>query len=91
MHADGVGLAESLAVGLCAYLNCTLVDDYVRSFSGHTQINATDLRSLRFPATEDLIALGEALAHKPWPDQTELDAVVADHVDGVAEPELTLA
>lgn len=90
-HADGAGIDEEIAVGLCAYLNCTLVDDYVRSFSGHTQINATDLRQLRYPAAEDLAALGEALAGKPWPEQADLDAVVAEHVPAVAEPVLETA
>ncbi len=89
-HADGAGLDASLARGLCAYLNSTLVDDYVRSFSGHTQINATDLRQLQYPAPDDLVALGEALAGCDWPEQDELDALVAKHlrpvVDRALEP-----
>lgn len=85
-HAHGAGVGEEIAVGLCAYLNCTLVDDYVRSFSGHTQINATDLRQLRYPAAEDLAALGAALIDRPWPEQRHLDALVAEYVPRVVEP-----
>jgi adenine-specific DNA-methyltransferase len=37
-----------------AYLNSQEVDDYFRVFSGHTQVNATDLRRLRYPTIEQL-------------------------------------
>ena len=85
-HRRGRGLSLLLALGLSAYLNCTLVDDYVRSFSGHTQINATDLRQLRYPSAAELTRLGDALSGHSWPDQSELDAMVADYVPAVSEP-----
>ncbi|MEJ7894890.1 MAG: Eco57I restriction-modification methylase domain-containing protein [Solirubrobacteraceae bacterium] len=90
-HRAGRGLPLLLALGLSAYLNCTLVDDYVRSFSGHTQINATDLRQLRYPRTEDLVRLGGALSAQAWPGQDELDALVAEYVPAVSEPPGDLA
>jgi len=55
LHAGGRGLDPALARGLVAYLATPLVDEYVRQFSGHTQINATDLRRLRFPSRADLL------------------------------------
>jgi adenine-specific DNA-methyltransferase len=85
-HRRGRGLPLLLALGLSAYLNCTLVDDYVRSFSGHTQINATDLRQLRYPAVEQLVRLGGVLSAQSWPQQAELDAMVAEYVPAVSEP-----
>ena len=57
-HAGGRGLEPLLARGLAAFLNSTLLDEGLRQFSGHTQVNATDLRSLRYPAAEQLRALG---------------------------------
>jgi len=39
------------------FLNSTLVDQYFRQFSGHTQVNAADLRRLRYPSTEQLSRL----------------------------------
>ena len=90
-HRAGRGLPLLLALGLSAYLNCTLVDDYVRSFSGHTQINATDLRQLRYPLTADLVRLGGALSSQAWPEQPELDALVAEYVPGLIEPAGDLA
>lgn len=89
-HRRGRGLPPHLAAGLAGYLNCTLVDDYVRSFSGHTQINATDLRQLRYPATEELLGLGAALAEGPWPEQYVLDDLVAKHVPALSEPAVRL-
>lgn len=57
-HCGGRGLPIDLARGLVAFLNSSVVDRYVRQFSGHTQINATDLRQLRYPHREELIAAG---------------------------------
>ncbi|MEQ8746338.1 Eco57I restriction-modification methylase domain-containing protein [Pyruvatibacter sp.] len=59
-HCDGKGLPDELALGLAAFLNSTAVDDYFRLFSGHTQVNATDLRNLHYPARDVLEALGRA-------------------------------
>jgi adenine-specific DNA-methyltransferase len=42
-----------------AYLNSTFVDAYFRQFNGHTQVNATDLRNLRYPSVTQLERLGE--------------------------------
>ncbi len=57
-HAAGVGLPKDLGAGLAAFLNSTAVDDYFRLFSGHTQVNATDLRNLNYPTREQLENLG---------------------------------
>lgn len=58
LHRDREGLSEELAFGLNVYLSSTLVDEYFRLFNGHTQVNATDLRSMYFPSTEILTRLG---------------------------------
>jgi len=57
-HANGEGLSIELARGLAAFLNSEAVDQYFRIFSGHTQVNATDLRNLHYPNREQLEALG---------------------------------
>ena len=57
-HVRKRGIDESLAQGLTAFLNSTAADDYFRRFNGHTQVNATDLRSMRYPNREMLAALG---------------------------------
>lgn len=53
-------MSRPLAVGLSIYLNSTLVDRYFRQFNGHTQVNATDLRSLHYPDREALERIGKA-------------------------------
>jgi adenine-specific DNA-methyltransferase len=58
IHKDRRGLPPTLAHGLVAYLNSQQVDDYFRTFSGHTQVNATDLRRLRYPSIAELEDLG---------------------------------
>lgn len=60
IHQDRRGLPPALARGLVAYLNSQEVDDYFRVFSGHTQVNATDLRRLRYPSIEELEQLGSS-------------------------------
>jgi adenine-specific DNA-methyltransferase len=61
-HEDKHGLPEELAYGLAAFLNTTAVDDHFRRFNGHTQVNATDLRLMKYPDRRTLMALG-AWAH----------------------------
>lgn len=76
-HSCGAGLPASLAKGLAAYLNSSLVDVYFRQFSGHTQVNAADLRALPYPTRSGLIALGRRIGTSS-PSQEELDRVVRE-------------
>ena len=46
-HIGKNELDKDLAYGLAAFLNSSQVDKSFRSFNGHTQVNATDLRSLK--------------------------------------------
>jgi adenine-specific DNA-methyltransferase len=80
IHADGEGLDPDLARGLTTYLNSKLVDDAIRLFSGHTQINAADLRQLRYPSREDLVALGKVAGGDPVGevDQAALEGFAAE-------------
>ncbi|MBI4515759.1 MAG: Eco57I restriction-modification methylase domain-containing protein [Deltaproteobacteria bacterium] len=78
-HFRGSGLPPTVARGLAAYLNSTSVDSYFRQFSGHTQVNATDLRSLRYPAWSSLIELGRRIG-EVFPAQEELDRLVEEVV-----------
>jgi hypothetical protein len=58
-HENKRGLPEALAHGLAVYLNTTAADEIFRRFNGHTQVNATDLKAMKYPSREILIKLGE--------------------------------
>jgi adenine-specific DNA-methyltransferase len=74
-HSDGRGLPMRLAKGLAAFLNSTVVDLYFRQFSGHTQVNATDLRALKYPSRAKLERLGRRI-DDPAMNQKDLDELV---------------
>ncbi len=74
-HARGRGLPMELAKGLAVFLNSTLVDVYFRQFNGHTQVNATDLRNMRYPMRAELESLGQKIGDA-FPNQAELDELV---------------
>ncbi len=61
-HVRGAGLGTDLARGLAAFLGSAFVDAYFRQFNGHTQVNASDLRSLRYPSKAALEELGRSAA-----------------------------
>lgn len=50
-------------LSLSAYLQTKSVDDFIRRFSGHTQINAFDLNSLPVPTIEKLLLFAEEPRH----------------------------
>lgn len=75
-HRAGQGLPERLAAGLASFLNTTTVDQFFRQFNGHTQVNATDLRNLRYPSIADLEALGDAASSGL--EQERLDEIAGD-------------
>lgn len=78
IHQSGGGLSSQIARGLAMYLNSTMVDRYFRIYSGHTQVNAADLRRLPFPASDVLLSLSAA-----WQNdlsQAALDCVVEGRI-----------
>lgn len=80
-HANGRGLERHLAVGLYAFLNSTVVDQYFRRFSGHTQVNATDLRTLTYPDRNTLRAMGREMTTLDH-TQGEIDQLVTKNLHG---------
>ena len=78
-HASGHGLDRNLAIGLFAFLNSTVVDQYFRRFSGHTQVNATDLRKLAYPDRKTLQAMGAEMKRLDEP-QEKIDELVGKYL-----------
>lgn len=75
LHSNGQPLEMDIAKGLWVYLNSHIVDQYFRQFNGHTQVNATDLYTLRYPNREQLISIGKQAQQF---DQQLFDELVAD-------------
>lgn len=75
-HRNKGALPESLARGLMLYLNAKSVDDRFREFDGHTQVNATDLRSLPYPDAARLEAIGAWSKTHPEDDYDEASATL---------------
>ncbi|MCM3128631.1 Eco57I restriction-modification methylase domain-containing protein [Paenibacillus provencensis] len=76
-HINGEGLTERLAKGLAVFLNSSLIDSYLRQFNGHTQVNATDLRNLKYPRIEQLEELGKRISTQ-LPEQHEIDLMISE-------------
>jgi adenine-specific DNA-methyltransferase len=74
-HLSKKGIDEYLARGLTVFLNSTIIDQHFRVFSGHTQVNATDLRTIRYPSREKLIKLGRKSLNSPN-DQLSIDNLI---------------
>ena len=73
-HEDRGGLPEDIARGLAVFLNSTAVDEFFRRFNGHTQVNATDLKLMKYPSRAALSALGKWGKKHPRQTQEMIDA-----------------
>jgi adenine-specific DNA-methyltransferase len=82
-HINGRGLPTHLARGLTAFLNSAVLDNYFRQFNGHTQVNATDLRNVRYPTLKQLLHLGLVVTDPAGP-QDELDSLLEKELDAAA-------
>lgn len=79
-HIGRQGISEELAYGLAAWLNSTALDNWFRRFSGHTQVNATDLRMLRYPSREILETIGAAAMSLKVVSQVIIDALIEPYL-----------
>ena len=82
-HTGQRGFSRSLAVGLRVFLNSSLVDRFFRQFNGHTQVNATDLRALRYPDRETIERIGQQAGDADL-SQQQIDAIIENEVAPMA-------
>lgn len=73
-HVKKHGFDEKIAKGLACFLNSTLLDDYFRVFSGHTQVNATDLKNMKYPTIEALQRIGNL--YESTMSQQQIDVIL---------------
>lgn len=74
-HSNKHGIRKEIAYGLFVYLNTTYADEQFRLFSGHTQVNATDLKNFPYPASDVLEAMGKAAMPYETYDQVIFDMI----------------
>lgn len=80
-HFRKQGIESNTAHGLALFLNATITDVLFRTFSGHTQVNATDLRSMRFPSKRTLEHFGKwARTHRKL-DQIKIDNFINSYAE----------
>lgn len=65
------GMTKKEAYGLSAIFNGSFFDRYFRCISGNTQVNATEIRVMRFPTRDQVKAIGEEVL--------KFEAFDADH------------
>src|SRR6185312_4212151 len=85
-------LADGEVYGLTALFNSAWLDRYFRIISGNTQVNATEIRSIRFPRLDQVAEIGRRLKTlEPFrPEQVErvvlgvlgINGRVADYLIG---------
>jgi adenine-specific DNA-methyltransferase len=73
-HFKKSGIDRILSNGLACFLNSTLLDEHFRIFSGHTQVNATDLRNMKYPTLKVLRQLG--MSYRPTMNQEQIDELI---------------
>jgi len=80
-------LSENETFGVAALLNSTLFDRYFRLISGSTQVNATELRTLKFPGLDMVETLGKRVLQS-WPlGHLALEEIVLETIaSAVASP-----
>jgi adenine-specific DNA-methyltransferase len=91
IHKPNGSLSISEAFGIAVLLNTGLIDNYFRSLSGHTQVNATEIRTLPLPNLPVIRKIGELVSKiKDLPSspdemivpQLGIDAEIIKHLEG---------
>jgi adenine-specific DNA-methyltransferase len=62
--------------GLAALFNSALLDRYFRTISGNTQVNATEIRSMKFPALSVIAAMGRKVRGLASLDSDAVEPIV---------------
>ncbi|MBE0513918.1 Eco57I restriction-modification methylase domain-containing protein [Sulfurimonas sp.] len=79
-----IGVQNSLmnfeeALGVAAVFNSTFMDSYFRCLSGNTQVNATEIRVMKFPSRDIVKSIGKKLVDIEVTQET-LDRIVLKYL-----------
>jgi adenine-specific DNA-methyltransferase len=64
------------AIGLTALFNSALLDRYFRIISGNTQVNATEIRAIRWPMLSEVAQIGNRLKTLGGYQPAQVEAIV---------------
>lgn len=78
-HRNGGSLDAEVATGLMIYINSTVVDRYFRLGSGHTQVNASDLRRMPYPTETELRRLARTWAT----GESDIDQILVNAISAL--------
>jgi adenine-specific DNA-methyltransferase len=76
LGVSGGKLSEVEAYGIAAIFNSTFMDKYFRCISGNTQVNATEIRVMKFPNREEVIKVGTEVENINVTELSKLDVIV---------------
>jgi adenine-specific DNA-methyltransferase len=76
VYHGGRELTLNEMYGLAALFNSALLDRYFRTISGNTQVNATEIRSMKFPALVIVERIGRSVRHLASLDRDSVELIV---------------
>lgn len=74
-------LTNTEAFGLAAIINSSFMDKYFRCISGNTQVNATEIRIMKFPTREHVNKIGKQVQQLMTNETFEIDLIVNPFLD----------
>ena len=69
-------LSDTEAYGIAAVFNSTFMDQYFRCISGNTQVNATEIRVMKFPTREQVLEIGKKIKRIKSYEVNKIDKIV---------------
>ena len=72
----GEKLTKNEAYGLAAIFNSSFMDNYFRCISGNTQVNATEIRIMKFPTRKQVKEIGKKAQKLRSTETREIDLIV---------------
>ncbi len=81
----GGELSTIEAYGLATVLNSSFMDKYFRCISGNTQVNATEIRVMKFPSRDQVKEIGDK-SHKLRLFETAKIDLIVNPILGVVDP-----
>ncbi len=81
----GGELSTIEAYGLATVLNSSFMDKYFRCISGNTQVNATEIRVMKFPSRDQVKEIGDR-SHKLRLFETAKIDLIVNPILGVVDP-----